>query len=94
MQTAAHVIWVLQGGQGGGGLLCILHVHVHGKENGGVYSVCAWPESYGRRPSHPYYAATEHVGFSTRQTLLAPSAKRREVFGDGGGSGVLVCCLP
>ena len=29
------------------------------------------------------YAATEHVGFSpTRQTLLAPSAKRREVFGE------------
>ena len=35
------------------------------------------------RPSHPYYAGTEHVGFSpTRQTLLAPSAKRREVFGE------------
>ena len=34
-------------------------------------------------PSHPYYAGTEHVGFSpTRQTLLAPSAKRREVFGE------------
>ena len=34
------------------------------------------------RPSHPYYAGTEHVGFSpTRQTLLAPRAKRREVFG-------------
>ena len=29
-----------------------------------------------------YYAATEHVEFSpTRQTLLAPNAKRREVFG-------------
>ena len=34
-------------------------------------------------PAHPYYAATEHVHFSpTRQTLLAPSAKRREVFGE------------
>ena len=34
-------------------------------------------------PEHPYYAGTEHVGFSpTRQTLLAPSAKRREVFGE------------
>ena len=33
------------------------------------------------RPLHPYNAGTEHVGFSpTRQTLLAPSAKRREVF--------------
>ena len=35
------------------------------------------------RPSHPYYAETEHVGFSpTRQTLLAPSAKRRQLFGE------------
>ena len=30
-----------------------------------------------------YYAGTEHVGFSpTRQKLLAPSAKRREVLGE------------
>ena len=35
------------------------------------------------RPSHPYNAGTEHVGFSpTRQILRAPSAKRREVFGE------------
>ena len=35
------------------------------------------------RPSHTYSAGTERVGFSpTRQTLLAPSAKRREVFGE------------
>ena len=35
------------------------------------------------RPSHPYIAGTEHVGFSmSRQTLLAPSEKRREVFGE------------
>ena len=37
------------------------------------------------RPPQPYNAGTEHVGFSpTRQamTLLAPSAKRREVFGE------------
>ena len=35
------------------------------------------------KPSHPYNAGAEHVGFSpTRQTLLAPSAKRREVFGE------------
>ena len=41
------------------------------------------------RPFQSYNAETEHVGFSpTRQTLLAPSAKRREVFGEsyrGGG---------
>ena len=34
-------------------------------------------------PLHPYNAGTEHVGFSsTRQTLLAPSAKRCEVFSE------------
>ena len=38
------------------------------------------------RPSHPYKAGTEHVGFSpTRQTSRAPSAKRREVFGESRG---------
>ncbi|CAN0422214.1 unnamed protein product, partial [Laminaria digitata] len=38
---------------------------------------------YYHRPSHPYNAGTEHVGFSpTRQTSLAPSAMRREVFGE------------
>ena len=38
---------------------------------------------YDHRPSHPYDAGTEHVGFSpTRRTFLAPSAKRREVFGE------------
>ena len=48
-----------------------------------MYSVCACPWSYDHKPSHPYYAGTEHVGFSpTRQTLLAPSAKRREMFGE------------
>ena len=32
---------------------------------------------YDHRPSQPHNAGTEHVGFSpTRQTLLAPSAKR------------------
>ena len=35
------------------------------------------------RPSHPYNVGTEHVGFPpTRQALLAPSAKRREVLGE------------
>ena len=33
------------------------------EEGGGVYSVCAWPFSYDHRPSHPYYAGTEDVGF-------------------------------
>ena len=34
---------------------------------------------YDHRSSHPYYAGTEHVGFSPiRNTLFAPSAKRRE----------------
>ena len=38
------------------------------------------------KPSHPYYVGTEHVGFpSTRQTLLAPSVKRRGVFGESRG---------
>ena len=37
----------------------------------------------GYRPLHTYNAGTEHVGFSpTRQTLLAPSAKRLEEFGE------------
>ena len=41
------------------------------------------PSQYDRRPSHPSYAGTEHVGFSpTRQIWLAPSAKRREVLGE------------
>ena len=49
----------------------------------GVYSVCAWPRSHDHRPSHPHYARTEHIGLlPTRQTLLAPSAKRSEVFGE------------
>ena len=34
-------------------------------------------------PPHPYYAGTEHVGFSPAgQALLAPSAMRRAVFGE------------
>ena len=44
---------------------------------------CNTGESYGHRPSHPYNAGTEHAECSpTRQTLLAPSAKLREVFGE------------
>ena len=35
------------------------------------------------RPSHPRNAGTEHVEVSlTRQTSLAPSTNRREVFGE------------
>ena len=44
---------------------------------GAGYLCYGWPMSYDHRPSHPYYAGTEHVGFSpTRQTRLA---------GGGGG---------
>ena len=56
----------------GGGVLIIMH----GRSR----------NSYDHRPSHPYNAGTEHVGFSsTRQTWLARSAKRREVFGESHG---------
>ena len=49
---------------------------------GGVLSLCM-ASVVRPRPSHPYYAGTEHVGFSpTRQTLFAPSAKTSEVFGE------------
>ena len=55
-----------------------------GGEVGGVGTrYHAWPKSYDHGPSHLYNAGTEHVGYSpTRQTLLAPSAKRREMFGE------------
>ena len=54
---------------------------LQGARGGGVFSLCML--SYDHRPSHPYYAGTEHVGFSpTRQTLLALSAERREVIGE------------
>ena len=44
---------------------------------------CTQFVQYDHRPSHPYYAGTEHVGFSpTRQTFLETSAKLREVFGE------------
>ena len=47
-----------------------------GKGGWGVYSVCAWPWSYDNRPSHLYYAGTEHVVFSpTRQILLVHQAR-------------------
>ena len=56
--------------------------HVESARGGG--GLChAWPKSYGLKLSHPHNAGTEHAGFSpTRQTLLAPIAKRREVFNE------------
>ena len=43
---------------------------------------CAWPYSYDHRPSHPYYAGTEHVGFSpTRRSR----GRGVEVVSIGGG---------
>ena len=45
------------------------------------------------RRSHPYNAGTEDVGFSpTRQILLAPSAKRWEVFDESDEE--WAACLP
>ena len=54
-----------------------------GGEGEGVCSGYAWPQSHEHRPSHHYNAGMEHVGLSpTRQTLLAPSAKRRQMLGE------------
>ena len=53
------------------------------RRGGGVRACHASPQSHDHSPSHPYNAGTEHVGLSpTRQTFLAPSAKRREMFGE------------
>ena len=50
---------------------------------GKVLISCRSLQTIAIRPSRPYYAGTEHVGFSpTRQTSRAPSTKRREVFGE------------
>ena len=58
-------------------------IHCFVRKGGRGYSVFAWPQSYDHRPSHPYYVGPEYIGFSpTRQALLAPSAKHREVFGE------------
>ena len=48
-----------------------------GRVGGGLgYSCYAWPWSYDHRPSHPYSAGTEHVGFLlTRRTMLAPNER-------------------
>ena len=64
----------------------MVHLHWGHGQSAGV-GECVLDIVHGRdrmtiRPSHPYNPGTEHVGFSpTPQTLLAPSAKRREVFG-------------
>ena len=49
-----------------------------------MYSIpCMAVVVYPYIPSRPYNVGTEHVGFSpTRLTVLAPSAKRREVSGE------------
>ena len=60
-------------GRGGGGR--VYSIFMHGRTR----------LTIAIRPSHTYTynARTEHVGFSpTRQALLAPSAKRREVFAE------------
>ena len=47
-----------------------------------MYSISCISLVHDHRPSHPYNAGMEHVGFTpTRQTSLAPSATRREVYG-------------
>ena len=52
-------------------------------EDGGGYTLSCMVVLYDHRPSHPYNAGMEGVGFlPTRQTLLAPRAKRREVLGE------------
>ena len=38
---------------------------------GGVYLICAWPSWYDYRPSHPYNAGSEHVGFSPTKQAFA-----------------------
>ena len=52
-------------------------------ESGEVYSSSCMAVKWHVWPQHAYNTGTGHVGFSpTRQTLLAPSEKRREMFGD------------
>ena len=53
---------------------------------GGVYSIFAHGRSRMTIDPRIPNARTEHVGFSpTRQTFLAPRAKRREAFGESHG---------
>ena len=53
------------------------------EERVGVLMSCMAVVFQDRRPWRLYNAGTEHVGFSpTRQILLTPSAKHREVLGE------------
>ena len=53
-----------------------------GREGGGVLDRRDVLDLMHGRNLHPYNSGTEHAGFSpTRQTLLAPSAKRCELSG-------------
>ena len=60
------------------------------KEGGGVIVIVMAPIRTTIDCRIPTNARTEHVGFlPTKQTLRAPSAKRRDVFEGGDGGGVL-----
>ena len=64
-------------GGGKGGLLNIMHGH----------------SRMIHRPSHLYNAGTKYVGFSpAKQTLLAPSARRREVSAGGTEGELIIAC--
>ena len=69
-------------------LRCILRTEeAVGARAGGGGRGCTHVVHAGSRmtidPRIPYNDGTEHIGFSTTgQTLLAPSAKRRAVFGE------------
>ena len=56
-----------------------------------MYSYHAWPKSYDHRPSHPYNAGTEHVGFFTDQADIGGTAAIKNVrTGDGVVGGCVV----
>ena len=60
---------------------------IRGREGGGGRRGCTHVMHGGSRmtvaPSHPHTAGKEHVEYSPNgRALLAPSAKRREVFGE------------
>ena len=85
MQRGAAVRWLRKGGPGRA-----LHVPGQAKDDeleglwrggAGLYSIsCMAVVVYDLRPSHPYDAGTEILGFSpTRLALRVSSAKRREV---------------
>ena len=60
--------------------------HCLRKGGGGVLIVTHGRSRNDHSPSRPYKAGTEHVGFSSAErTSPAPSAKRREAFGESRG---------